>query len=59
MSANRNLFDQFNEENLALVKTTIGKGSEEGMVGTTVEANGRRGTVESWRNPSHLHFQYS
>ena len=50
MSANRNLFGQFDEENLELVKTTIRKGSEEGMVGTMVEANGRRGTVESWRN---------
>lgn len=46
MSANRNLFGQFDEENLDLVKTTIGKGSE-GMVETTVEASGRRGTEES------------
>ena len=41
MSASRNLFRQFNEENLELVKTTIEKGNEEGMVGKTVEANGR------------------
>ena len=50
MSANRNLFGQFNEESLELVKTTIEKGNEEGMVGKTVEANGRRETVESRRN---------
>lgn len=50
MPANRNLFGQFDEENLELVKTTVGKGNEEGMVGKTVEANGRRGTVESRRN---------
>jgi hypothetical protein len=50
MSANRNLFGRFNEENLELVKTTIEKGNEEGMVGKTVEANGRRETVESRRN---------
>jgi hypothetical protein len=50
MSANRNVFGQFNEENLELVKTTIEKGNEEGMVGKTVEVNGRRETMESRRN---------
>ena len=50
MSTNRNLFGQFDKEDLKLVKMMIGKGSEEGMVGATVEANGRRGTKESRRN---------
>jgi len=35
---------------------TIEKESKEGIVGIIVEVNGRRGTVESWRNPSHLYF---
>lgn len=49
MSTNRNRFSRFNEEDIGIIDTAIGKGSEERMVGTVAEASGG-GVVESWRN---------